>query len=79
MSDGKRISVTVMSLAILISTVFGADPKRGMLVRRDDDAVWEGPCGHHYVIGIVAGILTSICIVIIFLCYWSSRKRRVER
>ncbi|KAI0879142.1 hypothetical protein GGS24DRAFT_280882 [Hypoxylon argillaceum] len=70
-----RIFATLVALAMNSPLVLGAPNCPLMLVRRDE-AKPEGPCNHNCVTGIIAGMIGLICIGIIFLCVWSSRRRR---
>ncbi|KAI1133412.1 hypothetical protein F5Y10DRAFT_287786 [Nemania abortiva] len=69
-----RIS-TLVALAIHPLLALGAPSYARMASSRDDEKP-EGPCDHNCVTGIIAGMIGLICIGIIFLCVWSSRRRR---
>ncbi|KAI0100126.1 hypothetical protein GGR51DRAFT_533174 [Nemania sp. FL0031] len=70
-----RISATLVALAIYPFLALSAPSYARMLSLRED-AQPEGPCDHNCVTGIIAGMIGLVCIGIIFLCVWSSRKRR---
>ncbi|KAI1814189.1 hypothetical protein GGS20DRAFT_549732 [Poronia punctata] len=75
MTDNRMLE-TLLSSATLISAVSGAliPDANAKSIRRNDQTHNEA-CGHGCMIGVVAGIIITVCLIIIFLCVWSSRKR----
>ncbi|KAI1271694.1 hypothetical protein F5Y07DRAFT_382146 [Xylaria sp. FL0933] len=73
----RRYFSTYIILAAYEFLVFGASDSSGMLGGHGSEQPERG-CGRDCVTGIIAGVVALICIGIVFMCVWSSRKSRTQ-